>query len=192
MSAVRDLIDKYLEKLPTAPEDSRDVVYQAIDAVQFKKGDMPIREGERHGFAYFITKGAARSYYLKEGLEVNTWFAFENEFVGSLQNYRQEISTETVEFMEDSECLRVDLALLKEQQAEDIFVSNFVCAVIEEYALFLEEKLRLLQHKEGIERYLHVVENEPYLLQRVPLGHLASYLGIARETLSRLRSKLTL
>jgi len=67
--------------------------------VNLKKGDTPIKRAYRHDFAYYIVRGAARSYYTRDHLEVNTWFAFEQEIVASFQNYRGKASLETTEFL---------------------------------------------------------------------------------------------
>ena len=58
-----------------------------------------IKENQLHDFAYFVVKGAVRSYYLKDGVEVNTWFALENDMVGSLHNFKGNPSRETIELI---------------------------------------------------------------------------------------------
>ena len=62
-------------------------------------------------------------------------------------------------------------------------------AIIEEYALFLEDKVYFSQMMSSMDKYLVLLEQEPQLFQRIPLTYIASFLGISRETLSRLRAK---
>ena len=71
----------------------------------------------------------------------------------------------------------------------NIQIANFVNKIIEEYALFLEDKFYFSQMANSIEKYLTLLDKEPQLLQRIPLTYIASFLGITRETLSRLRAK---
>lgn len=71
----------------------------------------------------------------------------------------------------------------------NIQISNFINAVIEEYAQFLEEKIYFSQMMNSIDKYLILLDKEPQLFQRIPLTYIASFLGITRETLSRLRAK---
>ena len=59
----------------------------------------------------------------------------------------------------------------------------------EKYYIRLEERYVNFQFKTAAERYQLLIENAPHILQRVSLGHIASYLGISQETLSRIRSK---
>jgi CRP-like cAMP-binding protein len=71
----------------------------------------------------------------------------------------------------------------------NIQIANFINGIIEDYALFLEDKIYYSQMMSSIDKYLILLDREPTLFQRVPLTYIASYLGISRETLSRLRSK---
>ena len=185
-----EVMSKYLD--PATKENAWASFEDTLSEVYFREGDSPIKQGRHHSFAYIILKGAARSYYLKEDKEVITWFAFENDVVASLQNYRNKPALESVSFLEDSHCLKIDLQGLHAISKTNISISHLINAILEEHIEFLEERLRLLQHNPGIDRYLHILEKEPNLLQKIPLTYLASYLGISRETLSRLRAKISL
>jgi CRP-like cAMP-binding protein len=106
-----------------------------------------------------------------------------------LHNYKNLPSRETIEIVEPSTLISINLLTLKPLTTIDLRVSNFVSSIIEEYALFLEDRLFYSQFTNSKERYKHLVENEPHVLQRISLTYIASYLGISRETLSRLRGK---
>ena len=190
MKKHHEVISKYLD--PTIKDDFWAGIEDTLSEVHFREGDSPIKQGRYHNFAYFILEGAARSYYLKEDKEVITWFAFENDVVASLQNYRNKPALESVSFLENSHCVKIDLQRLHSFSKTNISTSHLINAIFEEHIEFLEERLRLLQHNPGIDRYLHILEKEPNLLQRIPLTFMASYLGISRETLSRLRAKISL
>lgn len=160
-----------------------------LSILHLNKKHVLIKENQRHDFAYFVIKGAVRSYFLKDGIEVNTWFALENDMVGSLQNFNDKPSKETIELVENSTLISINLKKLKPLMFSNIQISNFINAVIEEYALFLEEKIYFSQMMNSIDKYLILLDKEPQLFQRIPLTYIASFLGITRETLSRLRAK---
>ncbi|MEL6257280.1 MAG: Crp/Fnr family transcriptional regulator, partial [Bacteroidota bacterium] len=61
-----------------------------------------------------------------------------------------------------------------------------------EYINFIDTHARNLADREGIDRYVHLMKNNPEYIQRIPITHLASYLGMSRENLSRLRKKYSL
>lgn len=160
-----------------------------LSILNLDKKHILIKENQRHDFAYFVIKGAVRSYYLKDGVEVNTWFALENDMVGSLQNFSNNPSRETIELIENSTLISINLKQIKPLMFSNIQIANFINAIIEDYALFLEDKIYFSQMMSSIDRYLILLDKEPKLFQRVPLTYIASYLGISRETLSRLRAK---
>jgi len=154
-----------------------------------EKKHILIKENQRHDFAYFVIKGAVRSYYLKDGIEVNTWFALENDIVGSLHNFKDKTSRETMELIENSTLISINLKKIKPLMLSNIQIANFINAVIEDYALFLEDKIYFSQMMSSNDKYLALLNKEPRIFQRIPLTYIASFLGITRETLSRLRAK---
>lgn len=160
-----------------------------LAVLNLDKKHVLIKENQRHDFAYFVIKGAVRSYYLKDGVEVNTWFALENDMVGSLHNFKDNPSRETMELIENSTLISINLKKIKPFMFSNIQIAIFINAIIEEYALFLEDKIYFSQMMSSIDKYLILLEKEPQLFQRIPLTYIASFLGISRETLSRLRAK---
>jgi CRP-like cAMP-binding protein len=60
----------------------------------------------------------------------------------------------------------------------------------EKYYIRLEDRFVNAQFKTATERYQHMLDETPHMVERVPLGYIASYLGISQETLSRVRSRL--
>ena len=182
------LFDRYLTN-EVARQQVIDKLSIHLRTDNFKKKHILIRENQTHEFAYFIVQGAARCYYLKDGTEVHTWFAFENDMVGSLHNFKGAASRETIELVEDSTIITINFGKLKPLMTSDVGVANFVYAIVEEYALFLEEKIQHAQLTTSMDRYLSLLEHEPQIFQRIPLTYIASYLGISRETLSRLRAR---
>lgn len=160
-----------------------------LSILNLDKKHVLIKENQRHDFAYFVIKGAIRSYYLKDGVEINTWFAFENDMVGSLYNFKDKPSRETIELVENSTLISINLKEIKPLMHSNIQIANFINVIIEDYALFLEDKIYFSQMMSSIDKYLILLDKEPQLFQRIPLTYIASYLGISRETLSRLRAK---
>jgi hypothetical protein len=91
--------------------------------------------------------------------------------------------------MENSKLISINLKQIKPLMLSNVQIANFINAIIEEYALFLEEKVYFSQMMSSMDKYLVLLEQEPQLFQRIPLTYIASFLGISRETLSRLRAK---
>lgn len=156
--------------------------------LEYPKGTALIKEGQQHyNHAFFIERGAARSFYRKEATEVCTWFAFEGELLGNLQNYFGEPANETIELLEPSSLVVIDLFELKKMANTDLATSILIRNILEEHADFLEKRLQQLQFMSSMDKYQWLLTHEPSIFQRVSLTNIASYLGMSRETLSRLR-----
>ncbi|GGE53891.1 CRP-like cAMP-binding protein [Pedobacter psychrotolerans] len=170
-------------------EEIKVAIVDNSDLIHVKKKVKLLSVGELSNTLYFIVKGAARIYYLdREGKETNTWFLFENELLISIYSfYTGKPSFEYLETLEDC-----NLIAVKREKLEEIYLKhmefNFSGRKLTEFYHMRNEiqanELRMLNAKE---RYQKLMERNPQLFQRVSLGHIASYLGISQETLSRIR-----
>lgn len=139
-----------------------------------------------------MEQGLVRGYALHAGQEVSSWFMREGDFVISIVSFlTQEPSTEYIELLETSVLHSISYAQLAElYRAFPEF--NYVGRVLtERYYVQSEHRAHQLRTLSAAERYTRLVQDFPGLAQRVPLKYLASHLGIAPETLSRLRAKRT-
>jgi len=139
---------------------------------------------------YFVEKGIARTFYYKDGRDITYWIAMENDFVGAMSSYfMREPSNKIVETLED--CVLWEFEYHK---LEALFSANQELAkagrLFANYGIsLLEKRFDNLHFHTAKERYDILINQQPGLLQRVPLGMIASYLGITQETLSRIRTQ---
>ncbi len=109
----------------------------------------------------------------------------------SLRSYIQGTpGYENIELLETSELYRLRIADLRQLYASDIHLANWGRKLGEQELIKTEERLMSRQFKNAAERYEELLKNQPNLLQRVQLGHIASYLGISQVTLSRIRAEI--
>ena len=156
-----------------------------------KKRDCLLSYGQKSDSIYFIVNGAVRIYYLNsDGAETNTWFLFENEIIISVYSFfTSQPSFEYIEALEN--CILIEV---KKERLEWLY-QNFVefnivgRRLTEVYYVRNEAQANALRMLSAKERYFQLINNYPALLQRVSLTHISSYLGISRETLSRIRKK---
>lgn len=168
-----------------------DLLYSSMTAHTRLKGEILIREGEVHYAVYFIKSGAIRSYYInKEGKDITYWFGFEGDIAASLGNFiNSKPSLENIELLEDSVVLKISRSGLLEFYTTNIEFANFGRKLAENALLEMEEQILLTQINDAKSRYLSLINKFPQILQRVNLGHIASYLGITQVTLSRIRAQ---
>jgi CRP-like cAMP-binding protein len=174
---------------PNIKEQSLNSFVQYSSYLKSTKGTILIAEGKRHNYSYFLIRGSAKSYYLKDAKEVCMWFAFDGETIGTLTTYAGLPSKETIELLEDSELIRLDSKKIRELAQRDLSVIHMIKDLILEHALDTEERLYQLQFMTSQERYQALLKTAPEILQKVSLTDIASYLGVSRETLSRIRAQ---
>lgn len=95
---------------------------------------------------------------------------------------------ETIELLEDSVLYKMNLKQLHELYQQDLEVCNWARQFIEKEFVGTEHRLISSLSMTATERYLRLMKEKPEILQRVQLRHIASYLGISSEHLSRIRA----
>ncbi|MEN7549446.1 Crp/Fnr family transcriptional regulator [Rapidithrix thailandica] len=180
----------YIHSLSNLSEKSWEILYPVLSTQEFKKGAYLLKENHVCHSLFFIDKGFCRSFYLKDGLEKNTAFHFENEIVTNLNSFAEgQKSTYFIQACEPLTAILFDKQKLFEacQKAPEIETLGKKCLRVT--AAKLEEHANLFKLFSAIERYEYLEQHQPQLLRRVSLTHISSYLGIARETLSRIRKR---
>jgi len=157
----------------------------------FSKNDHLLIEGKTCRHLYFLEKGAVRGYYILDGKEITYWFGFENDFVTSFHSFiTQEPAVENIQFLEGSIVWCISKEKLTSLLNEYHEIERLVRIAYEKYYIRLEERYVGAHFKTASELYENLLKQSSHILERVPLGHIASYLGISQETLSRIRSRL--
>ncbi|MFC7524938.1 Crp/Fnr family transcriptional regulator [Parapedobacter sp. GCM10030251] len=162
-----------------------------VHPITLRKGHLLFRAGKLERDIYFISQGLARVYYHHRGNEVTLCFGTEGDALISLKSYIQHRpGYEHIELLETSELHRLKITDLLQLYSQDIQVANWGRKLAEQELIKTEERLMSRQFKTAAERYQELIKNQPNLLQRVQLGHIASYLGISQVTLSRIRAEI--
>jgi len=154
----------------------------------FKKEETVVREGQFSKKAYLIVQGCSRAYYLKDGKDISDWFTFENQFMAPIISFFGNTpSPHYVEFMEDSTVIEFSKDTVDKLSNKYHDFERCINKVVTETMLGLCERLHTIQFNKAEERYHNLIHIYPNITDRVPLVHIASYLGITPETLSRIR-----
>lgn len=184
-------MDKFLQSLNLIYPLSPDLHEHLLDKLKLvilpKKGFL-LKEGRICKNIYFINKGLARCFYIKEDKEVSSWFMKEGDLIISVESYfKQQPSYENIQAIEECE-----LFSLSYEELHVIYHKfpefNFIARVLtEKYYTLSEQRLFSLRMQRASERYAHLMNHFPEIIQRVPSTFIASYLGITLETLSRIK-----
>lgn len=151
---------------------------------------MLLQSGQVCRHLYFVEKGALRGFYNADGKEVTHWFGFENDFVTSFHSFiTQQPAVENIQLTEHSILWAISKPDLESLLNTHHETERLLRIAYENYYIKLEERFIGTQFKSAAERYENLLQQNAHILERMPLGYIASYLGITQETLSRIRSR---
>jgi len=172
-----------LQKIPHAFAD-------ILTLETYGKGSLLHRAGERCNTLFLVKTGALRSFYLVEGREVTAHFALEYGLVGAVDSIvKGKPSLYSIEALELSEVYRMDYTVMEAFLDRNPEQERLARQVTQLLYLDLVERLEGMTFLSAKARYKRLSERYPGITQRVSLGHIASYLGITQETLSRVRQQ---
>lgn len=159
---------------------------------EFEAKSLVVREGMTAQHIYFIESGLMRSYYLEDGKEISTYFSCDGTLITVFSSFlRQKASMECLEVVEKTKCYSLsyhDLYALYDQFPS---FERFGRILAEQNYLCILDRTMLMQTKTAKQRYLDFIETTaPKVMQGIPLYQIASFLGIAPESLSRIRREI--
>ncbi len=165
-------------------------ISSATKMVTYQAGDYILKEGQVCNKACLVIKGLARSYYINEDKDITSRFMDEGFIITSwISYYTQQPGNEFIEALEETTLACINYADIQKMYT-DFPEFNIVGRKQAEYGFFMaEQRTQILRKHTAEEKYKFFLANHPTLLQRVALKHIATYLGMNEETLSRVRSK---
>lgn len=185
-----EALKKYIQSLTDFSEESFLILEDCITEFTIKKGKSLLKTGEICNSIFFIISGYCKSTYNKDGKDINTAFYFENEFATNIKSLREGSKSDyAIVACEALHMISFDKAALLNAYKKSPQIETFGRKVLEIIVVQQEEHSNLFKIYSPAERYQYLLENKPEYLQRISLSQLASYFGITRETLSRIRKK---
>ncbi len=180
----------YIHSLTSFSEDNWENLLPALSVQQFRKDEMLLRAGEVCNALFFISDGYCRAFYDKDGVDINADFFFEQDIATNINSYgRREKSAFAIQACEPLEVVRFDRELLLAAAAKDPQIETLGRLCLQRIAARQEKHTALFKLMSAQERYAYLEQEYPEMLLRISLSQLSSFLGIARETLSRIRSR---
>ena len=152
------------------------------------KNTMLLQNGEVCHEFHFLETGLARVFYYKNGKDVTAWFASESQIASAIDGLFTGLpSMYNIEILEDAKVWSLQYRKLKPVFEKHSQVERLGRLLVTHNYLLLDERMKLFAFCSAEERYERLLIQIPDILQRVKLGHVASYLGISQEHLSRIR-----
>ncbi len=172
-------------------EDELKVILGSFEKESIIKGEHIIKTGKTCDKLYYIKEGIFRSYYINEsGKDITQWFFNDGKFMTSIESfYQQKPSLYNIQALEDAVVYSINRKKLDTLFNTYPKAERFGRLLAIEMLIKVSNKLNAIQFQKAKERYEYMITEFPNIYYRVPLGYIASYLGMTQETLSRIRKK---
>lgn len=184
-------IDQILDNILPLPASSRSLMLQNIREISFPKGHLLLKAERIEPYFYFLKKGLVRAFTIQGETEVTFWFGKEGDAIISMKSYVSgQKAYESIELLEDSELYQIKSEDLQALYQKDNFLANWGRKLAEQELVRTEELFISRQFRPAASRYTDLLLDNPDLIHRVQLRHIASFLGITQVSLSRIRAEI--
>ena len=183
---------KYISQFISLEEEEAKVLADHNPVRTFKKGTNLLREGEIADTCWFVLKGCVRQYHIIDGSEKTTFFYTENQFIAPTSSYEKQIPSDYfLSCVEDTIASVTDLSTIPEMFNKYPKFESLSLIFMEQDNSRTKDSFATFKTSSPEDRYLHLLETRPDLLNRVPQHHIASYIGVTPESLSRIRKRIS-
>ncbi len=185
-----DTFRQFIENYTPLPADEWRQIANCFKKRLIEKDELLLAQGKVCRHLYFLESGLLRFFIVKDGNDITKFFTDAPYCFTSQASFNAEKpATENIQAIEKSVAWQLNL-----KQTNDLLAlkswADFARKITREVQFFTEEILEELQTETAEFRYEKMLRDNPSLVQRIPLKHLASYLGIAPQSLSRIRKKM--
>ncbi len=162
-------------------------------SLEVRKREVYLTAGQISNAKAYLNKGCARSYVVDEkGHERIVSFAFEDWWLADFESYYSGHPGSTyIQMLEDSELLVISKEKWQHLEQEIPKLKQWYTIKVTRHASALTRGIEDLKTLTPEDRYLNLLQEQPLVLQRVPLQYVAAYLNIEPQSLSRMRKRLT-
>lgn len=187
-------MEKFFEvvsQLSTLSAESRLALSGILKRHDLKKGHILIHQNSVCNYLYFVESGLTRTYYYNDGKDITDWISPENTFACSIVSFiSRKPDRRQIELLEPSVLWSLQYYEAEQLCAKHHDIEHMIRLLVSSGLIQLQQRFDDLHFATALQRYQTLMKEAPSLIQRVPLGMIASYLGITQETLSRIRSQI--
>ncbi|MEP5611918.1 MAG: Crp/Fnr family transcriptional regulator [Cyclobacteriaceae bacterium] len=186
-TSLKKFINQYVDLSAAELED----IANRFRFKSIEKNHHLFRQGDTCKDLVFVKKGCLRLYYLKDGIEISVWFAFQHSSAVELYSFISGNPSEYfLQAIEDSEVLFLPKTELNELYQGQPKMQEMMRNFWEDVILNLINRFTALQKDSAEERYLDLLDKPTYL-DKIPQKFLASFIGVTPTSLSRIRKQIT-
>ena len=186
-------LEKYIQIYFGISNEDLTKISSFFKPVTLKKGDFFILQGKVCKHIAFIKHGTLKTFYINDNAEeVTSCFCTENNFTTSYKSFILQIpSNLAIQAIETTELLVIDYDSLQKLYAKSLVWQTIGRSITEKEYIVMEKYASVLNNETAKEKYLRLLSEQPEILNKATINDIASYLGVTRRTLSRIRQEIT-
>jgi CRP-like cAMP-binding protein len=181
-------LKEHIEKITALTDEEFALILSHFTPKQYKKHQFVVQQDEPVHYEYFVVKGLLKSYFIsREGKEHILQFAMEDWWITDyLAFMNRSMATCNVDCIEDVSLLALSFENKAKLCAASHKMEHFFRVKATSGFVAQQQRVLSFMNNDTQARYRQLFEQYPTLFQRVPKAMIAAYLGVSRETLSRL------
>ena len=158
------------------------------DTIQLSRNELLVMPGSTHTHLYYVVKGSLRVYVVEEYEEHTIRFGYRNNLITALDSFLTGAPTDFyIQALKATELRMIPKSAFMTFVKSDPAYAELWQQLLEAFVFQLMERERDILTTSPYERYQRVLQRSPQLFQEIPPQHIASYLRMTPETLSRIK-----
>jgi CRP/FNR family transcriptional regulator len=189
-----EILLSHIQNKVDITDEQKSLIQSFFTVKKLKKRQYLLQEGDICRCLSFVSKGLLKSYFLDEkGNEHINMFAFEGWWISDFNSFiHQEKAVLNIDAVEDTEVLMITLENYEKMMQEIPTMDRYFRILYQNSLVTKDYRLIVFNGYTAEEKYLQLAQEKPEMIQRIPHNLIASYLGLAPETISRIRKKNSL
>lgn len=160
-----------------------------LEYKKISKGELFLSEGQISKYLIYVQSGLLRQFYFKDGRDITEHFTTENFITFCIVSmFKNEPTQLMIEAIEESKIYCIPYNDLKVLASKYSSIGEFLRRILEKSLIISQEKADSWRFESAKERYFRFIREYPEAATRASINHIASYLLMTPESLSRIRA----
>lgn len=189
-----DILISHIQQKVELNEKETELLQSFFIQKKLRKKQYLLQAGDVCKYLAFVSKGILKSYILDEkGNEKINLFGFEGWWISDFNSFiHEEKAVLNIDVIENAELLLISHENYEKLTVQIPKMDRYFRILYQNSLVTKDHRLIISNNYTAEEKYLHLVKNNPEMIQKLSHSLIASYLGLSPETISRIRKKILL